>query len=143
MIGLRSLVASALASGAAFVFNRAASRGGRPGPLLAFVLGPGVEEAAKTGFALAIAAPVVVVHLGFGAVEAVYDASVRRGWTSWSGPGFAAGAVSLLSHTAFGVLTQAVLALTRQPLLAVTAAAVAHALWNVGIVALMDAGRRS
>jgi len=142
-MGLRSLTASALASGAAFLFNRAASRGGRPGPLLAFLLGPGVEEAAKTGFALAMAAPVVVVHLGFGAVEAVYDVSGRRGRASRSGPGFAAGAVSFLSHTAFGALTQAVLALTRQPLLAVTTAAVAHALWNVAIVALMDAGRRS
>ena len=142
-MGLRSLTASALASGAAFLFNRAASRGGRPGPLLAFLLGPGVEEAAKTGFALAMAAPVVVVHLGFGAVEAVYDVSGRRGRASRSGPGVAAGAVSFLSHTAFGALTQAVLALTRQPLLAVTTAAVAHALWNVAIVALMDAGRRS
>ncbi|MGE5572311.1 MAG: hypothetical protein ACM3ZU_04730 [Bacteroidota bacterium] len=138
--GVRTLIACALASGAAFLFNRASSRGVRPGPLLAFLLGPCVEETAKTGFALALAAPVVLVHVGFGAVEAVYDASGRR--ASWSGQGFAAGATGLVSHAALGILTQVVLGLTRQPLLTVAAAAVAHGLWNVAIVALVDAGRR-
>ena len=142
------------------MFNRAASRGGRPGPLLAFVLGPGVEETAKTGFALAMAAPVLAVHLGFGAVEAVYDASA---WL-WHGPdpdpepdpgpgregepaslsarGLAAGAMSLLSHAAFGVVTQAVLTVTLEPLFAVAAAVLAHAAWNLAIVALVGAGGR-
>lgn len=154
LTGLRSLLASVLASGAAFLFNRAASRGGRPGPLLAFVLGPGVEETAKTGFALAMAAPVLAVHLGFGAVEAVYDASA---WL-WHGPdpepgpegepaslsarGLAAGAMSLLSHAAFGVVTQAVLTVTLEPLFAVAAAVLAHAAWNLAIVALVGAGGR-
>ncbi len=139
-MGLRSLIAVALASGAALLLNRAAAHGARPGPRLAFLLGPGVEEAAKTGFALALGAPVVAVHLGFGAAEAVYDASGRR--ASWSGPGLAAGAMSVVSHAAFGVVTQVILALARQPLLAVLGAAVVHALWNVAIVALVDVGRR-
>ncbi|MGE5587291.1 MAG: hypothetical protein ACM3ZO_03630 [Clostridia bacterium] len=141
-VGLRSLMASALASGAAFVFNRAASRGRRPGPLLAFALGPAVEEAAKTGFALAMAAPVVLVHLGFGAVEAVYDVWGRRTSGAERASGFAAGAMSLLSHAALGILVRAVLVRTWEPLLAVTVASAAHALWNVGMVALMGAGRR-
>ncbi|MGE5592970.1 MAG: hypothetical protein ACM3X3_04720 [Betaproteobacteria bacterium] len=145
-MGVRSLLATVLASGAAFLFNRAASRGARPGPLLALVLGPGVEETAKTGFALAMAAPVVVVHLGFGAVEAVYDASARLGPgggpASLSARGLAAGAMSLLSHAAFGAVTQAVLALTLEPFLAVAAAVLVHAVWNLTIVALVGAGGR-
>lgn len=136
-VALRALLAIALASGSALVFNRAVSKNARPGALLAFVLGPLVEEAAKTGFALAVAAPLVVVHIGFGAAEAAYDAAGRRA------SGIAAGAMSLVSHGVFGVVTQQVLTITRQPLAAVLAAAVLHAVWNLVIVALAEVGHRS
>lgn len=133
-VALRTLLAVALASGSAFVFNRAASKGARPGALLAFVLGPLVEEAAKTGFALAVAAPLVITHIGFGAAEAAYDAAGRRA------SGIAAAAMSLVSHGVFGVATQRVLTITRQPLATALAAAVLHAVWNLVIVALAEAG---
>jgi hypothetical protein len=109
---------------------------------VAFVLGPGIEEAAKTGFALAVGAPVVLAHLGFGAVEAVYDAWGRRASGENRASGLAAGTMSLLSHSALGIVAREVLVRTGEPLLAVMVASAVHALWNVGMVVLTGASRR-
>ncbi len=134
---MRTILATLLASGSAFLFNRAMSRGApNPGAFLAFLVGPCVEEAAKTGFALLVAAPLLAAHAGFGVTEALYDAAGRRA------TGIAAGVVSLASHGALGIATVHILAITHRPLVAVLAAAAIHAVWNVLIVTLARSRRR-
>jgi hypothetical protein len=74
------------------------------GPALA---APAVEEAAKTLWAVALGAPVLMVHIGFGLVEGVrdlfYGSARRTGAPVW--PAFIG---AILEHTVFGLATVSV-----------------------------------
>jgi len=84
---------------------------------------PGVEEGAKTGFAWLLGTSIPLTHSIFGLIEGVWDAA--RG-----GRGFAAGLLSLVSHTCFGLAAGWLYRLTASVLLAVAGSCLLHMIWN-------------
>lgn len=97
-------------------------------PVVVYVA-PGVEEAAKTGFALLLGASIPLAHLIFGLVEGVWDAIK-------GGRGLVAGLVGLASHVAFGVTTGWLYHFTGNPWPAVAGAYLLHTGWNRLVIAL-------
>lgn len=95
------------------------------GPEVVLTGGPVVEEIAKTWLSWLLGADILLTHFVFGLLEGGYD------WlTAGQGAGKAA-ALSIAGHTLFGVITVSLLALTGSIWLALAAAIVAHASWNV------------
>ncbi|MGB9803386.1 hypothetical protein [Desulfofundulus sp.] len=101
----------------------------RTGALTVVYVAPVVEEAAKTTFALLLGTSIPRAHFIFGLVEGVWEAA--RG-----GRGWAAGLVSLASHTAFGLAAGWLYRLTTSALLAVAGAYLLHMGWNKLVVNL-------
>ena len=64
-------------------------------------LAPLIEELLKTGLVLVIGGKVLLSHAIFGGVEALYDMRKNRGSKAYW-----AGFASLVSHSAFGAITQ-------------------------------------
>lgn len=93
------------------------------------LLGPAVEEAAKTLLALSLGAWLPGVHLGFGLIEGVWE------WLSGRG-GRRAALVAVLTHGALGGLTWYVLGRTGSVWPAVCAAWLVHAAWNALVLRL-------
>ncbi|MEG6617172.1 hypothetical protein V6C27_12210 [Peptococcaceae bacterium 1198_IL3148] len=88
--------------------------------------GPAVEELLKTGFALALASPVIISHIAFGVAEAIWELYAYK-------RGVVAGFFAVLTHALYGVVT--VLAIERvgayaAPLLAY----IVHMFWNYGVI---------
>ncbi|SHI64874.1 hypothetical protein [Desulfofundulus thermosubterraneus] len=101
----------------------------RAGVFAVVYVAPGVEEAAKTSFALFLGTSIPLAHFIFGLVEGLWEAA--RG-----GRGWAAGLVSLASHTAFGLAAGWLYRLTTNALLAVAGAYLLHMSWNKLVVNL-------
>ena len=82
---------------------------------------PAIEELCKTGGAWLLGAPIIPVHILFGAMEGAFDGLRAGRW--------AAGALGLLGHASFGAVTGWVAQRGGFPL-AILAAWTGHALWN-------------
>ncbi|MFZ5591523.1 MAG: hypothetical protein ACOY81_06935 [Bacillota bacterium] len=93
------------------------------------LLGPAVEEAAKTLLALSLGAWLPGVHLGFGLIEALWEWRDRRG-------GLRAALAAVFTHGALGGLTWYVLGRTNSVGLAILLAWGAHAAWNALVLRL-------
>ncbi|WP_003540681.1 type II CAAX prenyl endopeptidase Rce1 family protein [Desulfotomaculum nigrificans] len=121
-----SLLAALLASGASWVANgtvvpKTGSRG------IAY-LTPLLEETAKTLAAAALGAALLWTHVVFGLMEALLELR-RRGVR-----GLPAGWSALAAHSLFGLITAWIYG--RSGVLAALAAAyLAHAAWNMAVVA--------
>jgi len=103
-VAVRVAVAALAAAAGAYAGNRIFR--GRLGPRAIVLIAPGFEEALKTGLALLLGAPVLVSHVSFGLLEAVYDLTAGR---DRRGSRRVAAALSGLGgHTLFGALTVAV-----------------------------------
>ena len=125
---LLSALAAALA---AYVFNRISRL--LAGRTTVIFIAPGFEESFKTGAALLTGAPVLVTHLVFGVIEALYDLTVPHPYRSGKAPrGRRTGAAvtSLGAHTLFGAVTLVVANLTYSWPVGVVAAYGLHVGWN-------------
>ncbi|MDQ0285327.1 hypothetical protein J2Z49_000420 [Desulfofundulus luciae] len=101
----------------------------RTGAFAVVYVAPVVEEAAKTSFALFLGTSIPLAHFIFGLVEGVWD-------TARGGRGWAAGLVSLASHTAFGLAAGWLYRLTTSALLAVAGTCLFHMGWNKLVINL-------
>ncbi|HBT47454.1 MAG TPA: hypothetical protein DEA73_06200 [Peptococcaceae bacterium] len=114
---LSGLLAAALAwAGNRFLFSLCKFDGLLWGPLL--------EEALKTGLALAWGAPLLLVHAVFGLVEAVWELTRARG-------GAALAAVA--GHSLFGAAAAALWEGTGRAALAWGGGFLLHFLWNAAL----------
>jgi hypothetical protein len=126
---LAAIPASIAAAIVAFLLNKYTVRAvGRSAVVTA---SPVIEEASKTILAVALGAPVVAAHLGFGMIEGLYDLSKGRPVS-----GLALG-LSVLSHLVFGLVTYAAGGLAASWLVGFAVAALIHTVWNK---ALLDVG---
>ncbi|SJZ74256.1 hypothetical protein [Selenihalanaerobacter shriftii] len=94
------------------------------GNLVIIYLVPFVEEVVKSFSAYFWQTNILLVHLVFGAIEAIYD------FYSTSEHGVLAGSFSLLGHFAFGYITLFIYLKSNSILLGVLAATTVHTLWN-------------
>jgi hypothetical protein len=143
------ILTSALAAAiAAYIFNRVSRR--LAGRTTVVFIAPGLEESFKTGAALLTGAPVLVTHIVFGAIEAVYDlvapppggraagALAERQAVGWAGPAVTdqgmrragAAAASLGGHALFGSVTLVVAGMAGSWPVGVAAAYGLHVGWN-------------
>ncbi len=120
------LIAGILAAVMSWVGNRAVLR--LIGAKVIIVSAPFVEEAAKTGMALATGAPIVLTHSVFGLIEGVYDA-----WGSGV-RGLSAGLVSLAGHTVYGYITYLIWQHRTSFGLALIGGYIVHLLWNLTVM---------
>lgn len=112
------------------LIGRAIPRGTRNRGLS--VLGaPLIEEILKTGSAAWRGAPVAVVHLTFGLVEAAYDMAGS------SQPRFLNAAAGLVSHFIFGIVALQVMKLGGSWFVAVVISYPVHAVWNHTVLSLL------
>ncbi len=86
---------------------------------------PVVEETAKTMAAVALGAGIVVTHMFFGVVEALYDL-----YNSPRDYSFTASVFSLISHTLLGAAAYFTLKVSGSVILAVLVPSIMHSLWN-------------
>jgi len=96
------------------------------------VAGPVFEESAKTILAILAGAPVPWVHVVFGLIEAAYDV------VSGSRMAILAVLLSVLAHTAFGLITLVVARAAASWPLAILIAVFVHALWNRILLTLLS-----
>ena len=90
---------------------------------------PIFEEFLKTGLALLLGGSILVSHITFGVVEAIYDYYKNRGLLGTLSAG-----AGLLSHSIFGYITVLAPRLGKSPVLGITLALLAHIAWNYGII---------
>ena len=119
---MTAIPASLAASIVAFLLNKYTLRAVGRGAVV--TASPVIEEASKTILAVALGAPVVAAHLGFGMIEGLYDLSKGRPVS-----GLALG-LSVLSHFIFGLVTFAAGRLAASWLVGLGAAALIHTIWN-------------
>ncbi|RJQ04493.1 MAG: hypothetical protein C4551_10675 [Bacillota bacterium] len=137
----RVLLAAVSAAGLSYACNRL-SRSRAGGGAVVFVA-PGLEESFKTGAALLVGAPVLLTHVVFGGLEALYDLGLGAGRAQPHAPTAATGAgpgptgrhagaavAGLVGHALFGALTVAVAAAWGWWPLGVGVAYLAHVAWN-------------
>ncbi|KJS15059.1 MAG: hypothetical protein VR69_15100 [Peptococcaceae bacterium BRH_c4b] len=117
--------AALAAAGLSWLTNGFILRLGRGGLVY---LAPAAEEVAKTGLALAVGASVPATHIFFGLLEALWDGAGKKD--------VPAGAIALLSHTVFGLITFFVLHATGAVWPALTFAYLAHVGWNTLVLHL-------
>lgn len=122
-------VIAVLMAALSFLLNRAALR--IIGVEAVITVGPVLEEAAKTLPAFYLKADILLTHVTFGVIEAIYD------WLTCGRSGAAAALGSVAGHALFGALTAAVLGLTGSLGLALLAGIGAHLIWNVTLIRLM------
>jgi len=123
---LTAIPASLAASIVAFVLNKYTVRAAGRGAVV--TASPAIEEACKTILAMALGAPVVAAHLGFGMIEGLYDLSKGRQVS-----GLALG-LSVLSHFVFGLITYIGTASMASWVAGLGAAILVHTIWNRAIV---------
>lgn len=87
---------------------------------------PLIEESAKSFMAYFIGTNLIVVHIIFGVVEALYDLI----YTKNERAGHMAALMSILSHGIFGLLTYYLYLGTGMILLAVAITTLVHSTWN-------------
>ncbi len=126
-----ALAAGLSAAFIALIGNRWAVRGGDRVAVAALV--PLVEEAAKTGAALVIGAPILATHVVFGLIEAGYDIIKPSRF------GLLAGFVGLVGHLAFGLMAGLVYGRLGSGPAAVAAATLAHIFFNAVIIGRLPA----
>lgn len=90
------LLAGLCAAAFAYVINRYLVN--RFGANTIVFITPILEEGLKTGLAILLHAVILPVHVVFGLVEGIYDLKTSR-------VGILAGLMSILWHTAFGLIT--------------------------------------
>jgi len=94
---------------------------------------PILEELLKTGFALVLKGGIILSHVTFGAVEAVYDI-----WANDSITAYWAGFASILSHSVFGAITQYFIFCAHNTFLGIVIAALIHIAWNFAVIKLKN-----
>jgi hypothetical protein len=92
---------------------------------------PALEELLKTGFALVLGGGVILSHVTFGVVEAFNDIRKNRSTTA-----YLAGVASLVSHSAFGAITQYFIYYLNSCLFGLSIAIIFHVVWNYTVVNL-------
>lgn len=86
---------------------------------------PIIEECLKTGFALFLGGSIIVSHITFGIVEALYDYNKNRGLLAR----LAAGA-GFLSHSIFGFTTVFFTQVFNTPIMGILLTLAIHMAWN-------------
>ncbi|MGE5576171.1 MAG: hypothetical protein ACM3TT_03115 [Syntrophothermus sp.] len=120
-----SLIAAVVAAAAALLINRLALRFWGTGVIVWLV--PAVEEVTKTTVALIWHAPLLITHILFGAVEAVYDMATSPE------TGMVAGLLSVFGHALFGYTVVLGLRWFDSIFIGAAAGILLHILWN-GVV---------
>jgi len=120
------IIAGILAAAISWVVNRAVLN--MIGARVIIVSAPFVEEAAKSGLALATGSSIVLTHVVFGLIEGVYDA-----WDSGY-RGISAGLVSLAGHTFYGYITYKIWQHYIGFGLALAGGYIVHLLWNLSVM---------
>lgn len=95
---------------------------------------PILEELSKTFCSYYFGADILVTHMIFGMLEAIYDWCKRRTRER----GAIAALLSIVGHTLFGVLTIWILNLSDSLFLGILVASSVHLLWNVILIRLAD-----
>ena len=121
-----------LTAASSFLLNRLLLR--LAGIRIIITLSPVLEESLKTGFAFFFAADILVTHLGFGLIEAVYD------WWQSRERGIVAAVLSVVGHGLFGWITVVTTAMAGI-YMGLAAGIVSHLVWNAAMVRLQT--RRS
>ena len=93
---------------------------------------PIVEEITKTLCSYYFAADILVTHIIFGVLEAVYDWFKRRSRER----GAIAALSSIVGHTLFGVVTIGIFNLSDSIFLGIFVAGCIHLIWNVALIRL-------
>jgi len=95
---------------------------------------PVVEELSKTLCSYYLSADILVTHIVFGVLEAIYD------WLHQQNEqrGTIAALLSIVGHTLFGGITVLVFNLSNSIYIGVVAAIVVHVLWNVTLIRLSN-----
>jgi hypothetical protein len=86
---------------------------------------PAIEEIAKTSAAMALNGNLMLSHMVFGAIEALYDL-----YNSPKEYSLTASLLSLVSHSVLGIITISAVSFFEYPVLAVGISATIHSLWN-------------
>lgn len=120
------IAAGILAAAVSWVGNRAVLK--VIGTRVIVVSAPFVEEAAKTGAALAMGASLVLTHGVFGLIEGIYDA-----WGSGL-RGISAGLISLVGHTLYGYITYLIWQHLAGFGIALAGGYMVHLLWNFTVM---------
>lgn len=120
-------VIACLGAAGSFLLNKALLR--LFGVQVIITLSPVLEEAAKTLSAFFLGADLLVTHLTFGLIEAVYD------WSQSEGKAMLAALLSILGHGLFGVITLTV-SLATDMYVGLAAGMVAHLVWNAAVLRL-------
>ncbi|EGO64570.1 hypothetical protein [Acetonema longum] len=115
-----------LMAAASFLLNRELLR--RFGSHVVISLSPVLEESVKTLSAYYFQADLIMVHIGFGVIEAAYD------WYSSQETAWKAAILSIVGHTFFGAVTAFCWRLAGIIWLGLAAGCIVHLLWNVIIL---------
>lgn len=118
-------VIACLGAAGSFLLNRALLR--LFGVQVIITLSPVLEEAAKTLSAFLLGADLLITHLTFGLIEAVYDLSQS------GGKAVLAALLSIVGHGLFGVITLTV-SLLSDMYVGLAAGIVAHLIWNAAVL---------
>jgi hypothetical protein len=118
------LIAGILAAGISWLINSWISSWG--GSWSIFALIPLVEEITKTSLALVIGSGIVLTHVVFGTIEAIYELHRDRQIGS--------AVVALVAHLFFGILTLGIFQYLGSWILAVLGTVTIHSIWNLIII---------
>lgn len=130
---MRFILAGSLSAVVSWVFNKATLSISDTKAIIYLV--PFTEEVTKSSLAIIIGAPLVLSHLFFGMIEAVFDQFNNKN-------GFLAGMVSILGHTLFGYITYIVFVYKESYLFGIFAGYLLHMLWNLFVMEIIVARKR-
>ena len=133
---MQTLFAVLLASIAAYLTNRFLVS--HLGNWSTITVVPILEELFKTGIGVLLSASLWWVHIGFGALEAIFDILQRP--RSLPMVGYLAAWCSVIGHGAFGVVTIWGWLNTGKLAWGIALGSGLHLLWNVWIVRLAERG---
>ena len=95
---------------------------------------PVVEELTKTLCSYYLSADILVTHIIFGILEALYDWFNRQSGER----GFIAAVLSIVGHTLFGGITVLVFNLSGSIFIGIVAGVSVHLVWNVTLIRLSN-----
>jgi hypothetical protein len=121
------IVAGVIAALIAYIFNRYYVQ--RIGNKAIFLLVPAIEEISKTLSAYLLGANILLAHIVFGAIEALYD-----GVNSSKKIALAAAIASVITHTLLGMVTYWVFKSSSNLSAAIISSALLHFGYNYFIV---------
>lgn len=122
---MRVLLAGSIAAMLSWFFNKLVLRTSVTTVIIFLV--PLIEETSKSLLAVLFLSPIVITHLLFGMIEAVYDLINGKN-------GFLAGMVSILGHSFFGYITYTTLLYSRSIIVAILGGYLIHMLWNLFVM---------